>query len=76
MIITIESTNAIVHVNGIEHRLWRGKTERGVEVTALISRLAVAMDQDQSQFEAELQERPAPKAEDGGVEAIPLRLLL
>lgn len=79
MKITIESTTKIVKVYssgneyGIECRVWEGITERGVKVQCLIPRIAVALGQDISQFEAELQEQRPPSAE---VSTFPLRMIL
>jgi len=78
MKITIESTTKIVHIGFgqgqyMEARVWEGVTERGVKVQCLIPRIAVALGEDYSQFEAELQEQRAPSAE---VSAFPLRMVL
>lgn len=73
MKITIESTTKIVNANGIDCRVWEGRTERGVEITCLIPRIAVKNGQDASQFEVELQEQRAPSA---NIEAWPLRMIL
>jgi len=60
MKITLESTSQIVQFNGIECRVWEGETESGIPLTAFIPRVAVQREQDTSQFERELQERPQP----------------
>ena len=73
MKITIESTTRIVKANGIDCRVWEGKTERGIEITALIPRIAVRNDLDTTQFEQELQEMRAPSRD---TEAFPLRMIL
>lgn len=73
MKITIESTTRIVNASGIDCRVWEGVTERGIKVQALIPRIAAAIGEDLSQFEAELQEQKAPSAE---VQAFPLRMIL
>ena len=72
MKITIESTTKIVNANGIDCRVWEGKTESGVEVTCLIPRIAVNSCRDTSQFDAELQEQRAPLLAD----AWPYRIIL
>lgn len=63
----IESTSKIVtlRVGGqdVPARIWEGHTEAGVPVHAFITRVAVAKEEDASQFEAELQEHRAPSAE-------------
>lgn len=77
MKLTMQPTDQIVTVSrvhgDIRARVWRGKTERGDEVQVLVTRIAVHNDSDQSQFEAELQEMPAPQAE---LPAFPMRLIL
>jgi len=73
MKINLESTTKIVTLNGVPARIWEGKTESGIPVHAYVTRIAVARDQDCSEFERELQEHRAPSVD---VAAIPLRLLL
>ena len=73
MKVSIESTSKIVTADGIQCRVWEGKTEHGIEITCLIPRIAVRNGQDTAQFEAELQETRAPSAE---IEAWPLRMVL
>lgn len=73
MKITLESTTRIVNASGVDCRVWEGKTESGIEVQALIPRIAAFKDSDLTQFEAELQEQRAPSA---AVEAFPLRMVL
>jgi hypothetical protein len=80
--ITVESTSKIVTLktsklsDGIECRVWEGKTDSGVEIHCFIPRVAVKEGQPASvysQFETELQEMRKPSFE---VEAIPLRMIL
>ena len=73
MKITIESTTKIVKANGIDCRIWEGKTERGIDIVVLVPRIAVRNGQDTSQFEEELQEHAAPSID---AEAFPLRMIL
>jgi hypothetical protein len=73
MKITIESTSKTVTLNGVPARIWEGQTESGVKIHAFITRVAVPLDEDHSQFERELQEHRTPSPE---VQAIPLRLIL
>lgn len=73
MKITIENTEKIVTLNGVPARIWEGETQSGIRCHAYITRIAVAEDQDQEQFERELKEQKAPSAE---IAAIPLRLVL
>ncbi len=73
MKITIESTAKFVEVNGVPARIWEGHSESGIPVHCYVTRIAVPLGQDHSQFQRELQEHRAPSAE---VAAIPLRLIL
>ena len=58
MKIKIESTDEHVTLDGVQCRVWKGTTERGVECNAFIHRLNVATGQE-AEFEAELcAERP------------------
>jgi hypothetical protein len=74
MRITLESTSEIVKLNGIDCRVWDGRTASGIAVQALIPRIAVHNSLDSSEFEAELRAQPAPRAE--GERAFPLRMLI
>jgi hypothetical protein len=74
MKITIESTTKIVDANGIDCRVWEGKTERGIEVICLIPRIAVRNGQDTAQFEEELKEQRPPTVINDA--AFPMRLIL
>lgn len=74
MQIQLESTTRIVTVNGTEARIWEGHTASGIPVIAVIARIAVSVDQDCSEFEAELKECRPPSAE--SVRAIPLSMIL
>ncbi|BCP53833.1 hypothetical protein K32_24500 [Kaistia sp. 32K] len=75
MKITIESTSQIVHVNGVEARIWEGATEAGVPVFAFLTRIVpVTGDLEAHRvFKTELMKTKAPSA---AVEGIPLRLVL
>jgi hypothetical protein len=73
MKVTLTSTDKIVHLNGVPARIWQGTTENGVELHAYITRVAVVHDADATEFERDLQECEAPRADLG---AIPLRLIL
>ncbi len=74
MKITLESTEQMVQVHGVAARVWRGHTARGVEIHAMITRIAVLTIDDCSQFEAELSEQRAPR--DAAADVFPLRLVL
>ena len=73
MKITIESTPKIVHINGVPARVWQGETESGIPVHCFVTRIAPPADADCTEFDRELKEHAAPRAE---VEAYPLRLIL
>lgn len=60
MKVTLESTAAIVNVDGIEGRIWKGTTERGIACQALIARFAVDHALDASEFQDALTEVAAP----------------
>lgn len=70
MKITIESTPHITYVNGEKVRVWNGVTERGVKCIVFVQQLAVAITDDASEFERELEEQLPPGA------VIPLRHIL
>lgn len=74
MKLTIESTEAVVTVNGVPARIWEGTSESGVRVFCLVTRVAVQRDQDCTQFERELQECRPPTPE--ALVLFPLRMLL
>lgn len=74
MIVTLESTEKIVHLNGLPARVWEGTTDSGVKIHAFITRVAIDKDEPNSeQFKKELQEHRPPSAE---IQAIPLRMVL
>lgn len=74
MKITLESTTKIVYLNGIPARVWEGKSKSGVNVVAMITRIAVPEAEDSSEFERELEAcRPASPAVDT---AFPLHMIL
>jgi hypothetical protein len=73
MKIAIESTAKVVNLNGVPARIWEGKTETGIPVHCYVTRIAVARDEDCSQFERELQEHRPPSVD---VAVIPPYLVL
>ena len=73
MQITIESTTKIVTCNGIQCRVWEGRTASGIAVEVLVPRIAARAGQDLKQFEAELQECRPPSPE---AQAFPTRMTL
>ena len=74
MKVTLENTTKIVNLNGVPARVWEGQTESGIPCHAFITRIAVARDEDASQFEAQLKETKAPSPEVDN--AYPLRMIL
>lgn len=72
MKLEIESTNSIVKINGIECRVWEGKTESGIPVHCFITRIAVHKDHDHSELDRELKARPHPN----GTVSWPLHMLI
>jgi hypothetical protein len=70
--ITLWNTDKMVVLNGVQTRVWEGKTESGIPVHAFIVRVAAPIGTD-DQFAAELEETRAPSAE---VAAYPARMVL
>lgn len=58
MKITIESTEKLADLNGVDCRLWEGVTENGIPCKVFVHRVAVREDRDSSQFDRELSEMP------------------
>jgi len=73
MRVQAESTTKIVQLNGVPARIWEGHTEKGIACHLYVTRIAVAEDEDASEFEAELQEHRKPSVD---IEAIPFALIL
>jgi hypothetical protein len=77
VIVTLESTDKIVTLvttdGPIRARIWEGQTASGIPCHAYITRIAVSVHADASDFERELlkQQRPTPE-----VAAIPTRLVI
>lgn len=46
MKLDLQSTTRVVEVNGVPARVWQGQTDTGIPVTVLITRIAVAMADD------------------------------
>lgn len=74
MKITIESTPEICVVfsgditdasPGVPARVWKGKTESGIEIICFITRIAVDKDDDCEEFERELLEAETKIEVDG-----------
>jgi hypothetical protein len=60
MRIVLESTPQLVELDGVAVRVWEGRTERGVRVTAFVARLAVDAEANLTVFERELRETEPP----------------
>jgi hypothetical protein len=77
MEVRLKSTEKIVTlvVNGhsVPARVWEGETIAGIKCHAFITRIAVASEDNASEFERDLREHATPSAV---VEGIPLRLLI
>jgi len=77
MKVTLESTTRLIDLQTpsgvVPARLWEGTTDSGIPVTAYITRIQVAADEDQTQFAAELQACRPPTLQ-GAI--IPLRFIL
>lgn len=56
MKITVEATGATQTVNGTPARLWKGKTESGIEILCWIAMIEVSADTDRTEFDRELRE--------------------
>jgi hypothetical protein len=72
----LESTTQVITiiVNGVPvpGRVWEGHTDSGIEVVALITRIAAPADADLAQFEHELEAQRPPTMPP----AFPNRLIL
>lgn len=82
MKLTIESTQQMVEVGTgdvgnraryVPARVWVGTTESGIPVQVLVTRIAVANEERQGEFQRELAEQHAPRPEP---QAFPLRMVL
>jgi hypothetical protein len=77
MKLTIESTKQLVTLvdglDGVQGRIWVGKTGDGIAVQVLVLRVAVESRENQSSFERELTVAHAPVPT---VRAFPLRMML
>lgn len=74
MRIMVESTTKVVELDGVPARIWEGHTESGLPIHCYVTRIAVALDTDQAQFEAELESHRPPRNAD--IDSVPNRLLL
>lgn len=82
MKLTIESTSKIVELQpqggagAIPARIWEGETANGVKVHVYVTRIAVSLAADQSEFERELQAVGQPRRPSPDVDLLPLRLII
>ncbi|MBB5051102.1 hypothetical protein HNQ36_001056 [Afipia massiliensis] len=56
MKLIIEATGTIEHIHGFPARVWKGRTESGIEVTCWIPIVQTRRDADNAEFERELNE--------------------
>lgn len=78
MKLIIEPTDRIVEIIGahgdaVPGRVWQGRTEFGVDVALVVTRVATDKDNDLAEFNATLQPQAPGRA---AREAFPLRMLL
>lgn len=74
----MQSTPRIVELAGrngasLPARVWQGTTDKGVSVLVFVTRVAVEIGQDQTEFDADLQEHAPPRPD---VEHWPARMLI
>lgn len=74
MKLIIESTTLTTEINGVPARIWEGETDSGIPVHCYITRVAVAKDQNCTQFDRELQQCKALSAQIAA--GIPMRMIL
>lgn len=63
----VASTDRLTTVNGQRCRIWRAKSEGGVDFEMFVPLVRVLAEADQAEFERELQETPQPAEERGQV---------
>lgn len=74
MTVTIHPTTKTVTINGLETRIWEGKTEgNDVPVFLFVARIATTPKENQAEFLEALQERQTPSPE---AASFPLRLII
>jgi hypothetical protein len=60
MKLTIESTPHTTAIDGVPVRVWNGTSEFGVPCKVFVHRIAVALEEDQAQFDLELLSKLEP----------------
>ena len=63
MKLTIESTSEIKDIEGIQCRVWKATTPKGIECYVAIHRVIVPSDEDAAEFDAELEQMGMIQAE-------------
>jgi hypothetical protein len=58
--LSIWATEKMVAMNGVKMRVWRGVAPGGVPVFLSVHRVAVAREEDQTEFERCLLDMPPP----------------
>lgn len=58
--LTIEPTDQTTKLDGVEVRLWEGRSPNGVSCLVFVHRIAVHQGFDRSEFDAELSAKPQP----------------
>lgn len=74
----LEPTDRIIEITTsrgdvVPGRVWQGHNDFGIEVVAVITRIATAKENDQTEFEATLTPEPPGRA---AGEAFPTRMIL
>lgn len=60
MAIIIESTDQLIHMDGVPVRVWKGTTASGTPCFVFVHRIAGANSENQAEFERELKEQMQP----------------
>jgi len=60
MEIMIKATDKLTSIDGVRVRLWEGTTASGIPCKVFVHMIAVAVEEDSSQFDAELQQQMPP----------------
>lgn len=69
MKLILEPTSKIIEIDGVPCRVWQGHSESGVPCHAHIALIAVNRDADAEDFNRELREVAAPRADVGDLPA-------
>lgn len=70
MKISLSSTPDIVELDGVQCRIWVGKSEKGTKVVAYVHRLACETDAEAEELERDL----IPKASPGGAGGVVIHM--